>query len=116
MVGGEGGMQPADVMCFIDEAGDRGYVRNLRPEQDQRVCVLAALPILAEHVDYARGEVRRAFDRFVLAAPDGAKHHITDAFSAADALRDRARHHRATAIQYQARCEAMQGEAPHDGV
>lgn len=68
------------MACFIDEAGDRGYLRDLRPAQDHNICILCALPVPVEHLDYVRAQVKPLFDKFVAAAPEGAKHHITDAF------------------------------------
>lgn len=69
-----------DVVTFVDEAGARGYVRNLAPELDHGISVLCGLPIPAESLDLVREEFRPLFDRFTRAAPPDAKHHITDAF------------------------------------
>jgi hypothetical protein len=69
-----------DVICFIDEAGDRGYLRNLTAYDDDKISVLCALPVPAEHLDDVRSVVSPLYREFVTAAPPGAKLHITDAF------------------------------------
>ena len=70
----------ADVVSFVDEAGDRGYVRKLTGENDHNIGVFCALPVPVAHLDTVRDAIRPAYDRFCAAAPPGAKHHITDAF------------------------------------
>jgi hypothetical protein len=70
----------ADVIAFVDESGPRGRLRDLTPERDAEVSVLCALPIPAQHVEYAREAIRPAYDLFAAAAPPGAKLHIADAF------------------------------------
>jgi hypothetical protein len=69
-----------DVITFVDEAGARGYVRNLGPASDASISVLCALPVPAQHLDLVRAEFQPLFQRFCDAAPAGEKFHITDAF------------------------------------
>ena len=70
----------ADVISFVDEAGNRGYVRKLTRAHDHNVGVLCALPIPVAHVGSVREALQAAYERFCAAAPAGAKLHITDAF------------------------------------
>lgn len=69
-----------DVITFVDEAGPRGFLRDLKPASDAGVSVLCGLPIPARFVDGARTAIRPLYERFRDAAPPGAKIHITDAF------------------------------------
>ncbi|SCY34579.1 hypothetical protein [Microvirga guangxiensis] len=70
----------ADVVSFVDEAGGRGYLRNITEQADNYISLMCALPIPVEHLEFARESIRPSFDRFCKAAPPGAKLHITDAF------------------------------------
>lgn len=70
----------ADILAFVDESGERGFVRKLSAVQDHLISVLCALPIPAEYVDELREELRPLYDRFKDSAPEGAKIHIVDAF------------------------------------
>lgn len=70
-----------DIKTFVDEAGLNGLVRNLRPEQDNDISLLCALPIPIEYEEYCRSEVRAFYDIFREAAPSGATLHVTDAFA-----------------------------------
>lgn len=77
---GEPSSNAPDILAFVDEAGERGFVRDLSPERDDLVSVLCAIPVPSEHLDCLRDELRPLYDRFKEAAPGGAKLHITDAF------------------------------------
>ena len=71
----------AEVIAFVDEAGLAGYVHNLTEKRDQDIGLMCALPLSAQHVEYARESIRPLYERFCAAAPEGAKLHITDAFA-----------------------------------
>ena len=70
-----------DILAFIDESGDRGYSRKLRPVRDREIGLMCALLFPAEHVKKYRNAFRPGYQRFQNAMPDDAKLHITDAFT-----------------------------------
>jgi hypothetical protein len=69
-----------DVIAFTDEAGRRGYVRDLSASSDQLVSLMVSILIPIEHLEAMRALFQPPFDRFRAAAPPGAKLHITEAF------------------------------------
>ena len=71
---------PADVISFVDEAGDRGYVRKLTEADDKQVGLFCAIPVETTQVETVRNLVQPLYKQFCDAAPPGAKLHITDAF------------------------------------
>lgn len=70
----------ADIVAYVDEAGEKGYLRELDPSRDLGIGLMCALPIPQQHLQYAQGRIRPLFDRFKSAAPPKAKLHITEAF------------------------------------
>ena len=71
----------ADVLVYVDEAGDRGLVRNLTPADDDKISVIAALPVPAAMRAAASQLIAPLYARFVAGMPPDAKPHITDAFA-----------------------------------
>ena len=69
-----------DTVTFVDESGLNCLVRNLKPEQDNCIALLCALPVPRKYLDSTRSEVRVFYEMFCNAAPPGATLHITDAF------------------------------------
>lgn len=67
--------------AYVDEAGEKGLVRKVEKERDSAFGLMCAVLI----VDSVTEEVRAAFEpefvKFCEAAPEGAKIHITDAFT-----------------------------------
>lgn len=70
-----------NVIAYIDEAGAKGFSRKLGPGRDDEIGLMSAVLFPADRVDAMREEYRPGFDAFCAAAPAGAKHHFTDAFS-----------------------------------
>jgi len=73
--------QLPDVLVYVDEAGDRGLIRDLTPADDGKISVIAALPVPAASRTAASQLVEPLYARFVAGMPADAKPHITDAFS-----------------------------------
>lgn len=69
-----------NVVAYIDEAGAKGFSRNLTPERDDEIGLICAVLYPADRVDEMREAYRAGFDAFCSAAPAGEKHHVTDAF------------------------------------
>lgn len=72
----------ADLVAYVDEAGEKGYLRELDPTRDDAIGVMCALPIPQQHLAYIQTRIAPLFDRFKNAAPPNAKLHITEAFKA----------------------------------
>ncbi|MFY2087895.1 DUF3800 domain-containing protein [Achromobacter xylosoxidans] len=74
--------QGRTAIAYIDESGQSkaGFVRNLTEDRDDQFGVLCAVVVPAELKDQVESAFRPAFERFVAAAPEGEKYHITDAF------------------------------------
>jgi len=70
-----------DLLVFADEAGSRGYVRDLKPEQDHEISLICTLPIPAEFLEPVKSTLNPLFEKFKAAAPVGAKIHITEAYA-----------------------------------
>ena len=70
-----------DTLAFVDEAGARGFSRNLTSARDREVALMCALMFPPERIEEFRSSFRPGYDRFVGAMPDGGKPHITDAFA-----------------------------------
>lgn len=68
------------IPAYVDEAGTRGLVRDLKPERDHEFGLLCALLFDPSSHDMAIQEFSPAFERFRSAKPPEAKLHITDAF------------------------------------
>ncbi|MGA3062773.1 MAG: hypothetical protein ABSD90_06040 [Methylocystis sp.] len=66
--------------AYIDEAGVRGLVRDLKPERDHEISVMCALLFEPDGHANAIQAFKPAFEEFRDAMPYGAKLHITDAF------------------------------------
>lgn len=66
--------------AYIDEAGNRGMVRNLTSADDHKFGLMAALVFPDDMHEEAVRLFTPAFEKFQSAAPAGAKLHITDAF------------------------------------
>ena len=70
-----------DTLAFVDEAGARGFSRNLSSPRDHEVALMCALLFPAKRIEEFRSSFRPGYDRFIGAMPDGGKPHITDAFA-----------------------------------
>lgn len=70
----------ADVIAYVDEAGSRGFSRNLKPERDNELGLFCALVFPAERIDAMRSQFAEGYNRFIKAMPPGSTPHITDAF------------------------------------
>lgn len=66
--------------AYVDEAGDKGLIRNLKQADDHKFGVMAALVFTAGMHDECVRLFTPGFEEFRDAAPPGAKLHITDAF------------------------------------
>ena len=71
----------ADTLAFIDESGARGYSRRLTANRDHELGLICALLIPARRIEEFRNAFRSGYEQFLNAMPDGAKPHITDAFT-----------------------------------
>lgn len=71
---------PRIHFAYVDEAGDRGFVRNLTPADDHKFGLMAALVFTDGMHAEAIKLFTPGFEDFREAAPPGAKLHITDAF------------------------------------
>jgi hypothetical protein len=68
------------VIAYIDEAGAKGFSRNLTAARDHEIGVICSILFPADRVDEMREAYRPGFDAFCAASPAGEKHHFTDAF------------------------------------
>lgn len=68
------------IIAYVDEAGSRGYVRDLISDRDREFSLIVAVVFDPDCHDKAVKRLQVEFDRFAAAAPSGAKLHITDAF------------------------------------
>lgn len=75
---------PADAMGIVDEAGFTGKVKNLAPERDDEIGLVAALMLPDGDLEKWEAEFRPPFEAFRASAPAGAKLHVTDAFASGD--------------------------------
>ncbi|WP_146867723.1 hypothetical protein [Acetobacter indonesiensis] len=71
----------SDIVSFIDESGINGLVRNLKPQDDEKISLICALPIPAEDISFVRRLVAPYYKIFSDAAPIGQKLHVTSAFA-----------------------------------
>lgn len=69
-----------DVIAFTDEAGRRGYVRDLLASTDSLVGVMVSILMPVERVACINAMIAPLFEQFKAAAPPGAKLHVTAAF------------------------------------
>jgi hypothetical protein len=72
--------EPVILPAYVDEAGARGLVRELKPERDQAISLMCALVFEPGGHAKAIETFRPGFEAFCHAMPLGAKLHITDAF------------------------------------
>lgn len=70
----------ADVIAYVDEAGDKGISRNLTIDRDNGIGLLCSLSFPVERIVEMRSRFVEGYNRFRAAMPHGAKPHITDAF------------------------------------
>jgi hypothetical protein len=68
------------VLAFTDEAGRRGYVRDLKASTDTLISLMCSVLVPKPHIDRVRQAFQPAHKQFAAAAPTNAKLHITDAF------------------------------------
>lgn len=68
-------------IAYVDEAGRFGLVRDITPDDDHLIAVLAAVVFEPEQRERAIHDLTPPFEAFKRAAPLGAKLHITDAFA-----------------------------------
>ncbi len=66
--------------AYVDEAGARGLVRDLKPERDQDISLMCALVFEPGGHAKAIETFTPGFEAFCRAMPPDAKLHITDAF------------------------------------
>lgn len=72
--------------AYVDEAGAKGFLRNLTASSDADVAVLAAICIPGHDSERFREALSGPFERFKNARPSGdLSLHITDAFGSGDA-------------------------------
>jgi hypothetical protein len=71
----------AAVPAYIDEAGARGFLRDLKPERDNDFGLMCAVVFDPGGHEKALQAFSPAFEAFRNAAPIGAKLHITEAFA-----------------------------------
>lgn len=69
-----------NIIAYIDEAGEKGFSRNLIADRDSQVGIMCCLAYPAERLHEMREAYRDGYNRFCSAAPVGEKIHITDAF------------------------------------
>lgn len=69
-----------DTLAFVDEAGARGFSRNLTEDRDNEVALFCALVFPADRIDTFRARFEPGYNNFIAAKPEGEKAHITDAF------------------------------------
>jgi hypothetical protein len=68
--------------AYVDEAGARGLIRDLKPERDHEFGLLCAVLFEPDGHEKAIEDFTPPFEQFRNAAPADAKLHITDAFKA----------------------------------
>jgi hypothetical protein len=74
-------MSTADIIAYVDEAGEKGLIRNLTPDRDPKVALFAALLFSGSRINELQTAFEPAFIRFK--NEGGArleKFHITEAF------------------------------------
>lgn len=71
---------PADVVAYVDEAGEKGLSRRLSPGRDDGIGLFCSLAFPVDRLDEMRARFVPGHARFLAAMPKGAKPHITDAF------------------------------------
>ena len=69
-----------NIVAYVDEAGEKGFSRNLIPDCDPKIGLMCALAYPAEKLEQLREAYRDGFDRFCAGAPAGEKIHFTSAF------------------------------------
>jgi hypothetical protein len=77
----------AQALAYIDESGAKGgYLRNLTPERDHEIGVMAAIVIASGRVEELRHMLRPCYARLRSAVPSNEKLHFTDAFIHGEAV------------------------------
>lgn len=74
--------QPVILPAYVDEAGERGLLRELKPDRDDAISLMCALVFEPDGHAEAIKTFEPGFRAFREAMPPGAKLHITDAFKA----------------------------------
>jgi hypothetical protein len=70
------------VEAYVDEAGEKGFLRNFDPSTDDKIAVLAAIAVPGDERERFRAPLAIPFERFKAARPAGNDSlHITDAFA-----------------------------------
>jgi hypothetical protein len=72
--------EPVIFPAYVDEAGARGLLRELKSERDQEISLMCALVFEPGGHAKAIEIFRPGLEAFCQAMPPGAKLHITDAF------------------------------------
>lgn len=71
----------SDANAYIDEAGSKGLLRKLDPNNDGEIALIASIAVQFDRFEEFHGAFREPFERFEQARPvGGGKLHITDAF------------------------------------
>ncbi len=70
----------ADVIAYVDEAGEKGLSRRLTPGRDDGIGLFCSLAFPIERLDEMKARFVPGHARFLAAMPPGAKPHIADAF------------------------------------
>ena len=71
---------PADVVAYVDEAGEKGLSSRLTSDKDARIGLFCSLAFPVERLDEMRARFVPGYNRFIAAMPPNAKPHIADAF------------------------------------
>lgn len=74
-------MSTADAVAYVDEAGEKGFVRNLTADRDSKIGLLGALVFPLPRIDEFRAAFEPHFERFKNEGGGSLKKlHITEAF------------------------------------
>jgi hypothetical protein len=74
-------MNVINGVAFIDEAGEKGFIRNLDPQRDHEIGVLGALVFPEQRLEEFRTEFSHPFERFKTEGGERLKKlHIVEAF------------------------------------
>lgn len=74
-------MSQPKAVAYIDEAGEKGLIRNLTPDRDDKIGLLGSLVFPMHRIDEFRGAFDRPFVQFKTEGGDRLeKLHVTEAF------------------------------------
>ena len=74
-------MKTLNGVAFIDEAGEKGFIRNLDPQRDHKIGLLGALVFPEQRLEEFRTAFAAPFEQFKIeGGPQLTKLHITEAF------------------------------------